>query len=117
MNFFIRGTNFKNRYINVLIKPCLNNIGIKLLKLVIATLKVDFLKIVVVNFLFSLQILTSKYKKLLFLNSKSGFDVRIAANLSKFVYKSKVIKYHQHIFCKLSVKVLQGILKARKTFP
>ena len=71
MKFFIRGTNFKNRNINVFTKPCLYDLGIKLSKLVNTPLKVGFLNTEVVNLLFSLQILTSKNEKLLlFLASK-----------------------------------------------
>ena len=51
---------------NVLTKPCLYDVGMKLSKLVNTPLKVGFLKIEVVNLLFSLQILTPKNYKLLF---------------------------------------------------
>ena len=66
MKFFITGKSFKHQNINVLTKPYLYDIDIKLSKLVNAPLKVDFLQIEVVNLLFSLQILTSKNERLLF---------------------------------------------------
>ena len=44
MKFFIRGTNFKNRNINVFTKPCLYDLGIKLSKLVKYTTKGRFPK-------------------------------------------------------------------------
>ena len=53
----------KHRNINVLPKPCLHDIGIKLSKLVNKPLKVNFLKTEVLNLLFFLQILTSKNEK------------------------------------------------------
>ena len=60
MNFFIRGTRLKHRNINVLTKPCLYDIGMKLSKLVNTPLKASFLKTEVINLLFSLQIVKSK---------------------------------------------------------
>ena len=58
----------KYRNVNVLTEPCLYNVGIKLLKLVNAPLKVGVLKTEVVN-LISLQILRSKNEKLLFFST------------------------------------------------
>ena len=85
MKIFIRRTNFKHRNINVLTKPCLCDMGIKLSKLVNALLKVGFLKADVINLLFSLQILTTKNEKLLFF-STSIVNLMIISNLviSKF---------------------------------
>ena len=49
---------------NALTKPCLYDLGIKLLKLVNTPLKIRFLKTKMVNLQFFLQILTSKIQKL-----------------------------------------------------
>ena len=50
----------KHRSINVLTKPYLYDIGIKLSNLVNKPLNVGFLKTEVANLLFSLQVFTSK---------------------------------------------------------
>ena len=49
------GRTLKHQDINILAKPCLYDIGIKLSKLVNASLKIGFLKTEVVKLLFSLQ--------------------------------------------------------------
>ena len=66
MLFFIRGKKIKHQIINILTKPRLYDICIKLSKLVNTPRKVAFLKTEVVTLLIYLQVLTSENEKLLF---------------------------------------------------
>ena len=53
IQFFIRGMHLKHQNMNVLNKPCLYDMDIKLSKLVNMPLKVGFLKTELVIFFFS----------------------------------------------------------------